>query len=630
MARPSFLDRDFSDYDFQKNVAQMKLAMTTGSDYIPWTSQMSEFGLEYCQVPGQDFYSDAETFVKGHLHTCADFGFDTVDLMWDVYNIEVEMMGGEMTWFDDMAPAINNTNVLIKTEKDLAALKAPHPINSGRAQMVHDILHMYQEISGGLSAPVRFCAPFTAVSHMVGFERLIILIREDPEFVHKIFKYYVEEVSVPYLNELFKAFPNAKTIGSDAIGSLGFITYDILDEFSIPYILRMKELTGGDSSPVEVDSWWGDAFASDPKDFFERKLQVAPNHLKVQDPDLYKVGTVMSRDYATEHNLPLIFGVGNDICHEGSREDIYKVIHEYMEVGSSGPMGNKFALYLCSLSAQTPVENVRTIVEAINDFRKGDRPYEGLVESGERLWKDNSAKEVKGDTQVQGADLKPALDDNIRPLMDEIYEGILDYDNELVEELVGSAIEQDIEPDIILDNSLIRAMDTVGEEFATGELFVPEMLMAANAMKSGLEVLRPILTERKTKSKGTVVLATVQGDLHDIGKNLVAMLLEGGGFEVYDVGVNAAPDKIMAEASRVNADIVGLSALLTTSMPFMGKTVTAIKAAGNTYPVIVGGAPVSQDFADKIGADGYAESAVDAVVLAKRLMVAAEAAQVPA
>jgi len=149
-------------------------------------------------------------------------------------------------------------------------------------------------------------------------------------------------------------------------------------------------------------------------------------------------------------------------------------------------------------------------------------------------------------------------------------------------------------------------------------------------MKSGLEVLRPILTERKTKSKGTVVLATVQGDLHDIGKNLVAMLLEGGGFEVYDVGVNAAPDKIMAEASRVNADIVGLSALLTTSMPFMGKTVTAIKAAGNTYPVIVGGAPVSQDFADKIGADGYAESAVDAVVLAKRLMVAAEAAQVPA
>ena len=285
MSNPAFLDMDFSDYDFQKNVAQVKLAMTTGSDYIPFTSQMSEFALEYCQVPGDQFYTNPEMFVKGHFHTSRDFNFDVVDLMWDVYNIEVEMMGGEMTWFDDMAPAINNTHVIVRDEKDLANLKTPHPINSGRAQMVHDILHQYQELSGGLSAPIRFCAPFTAVSHMVGFERLIILIREDPEFVHKIFKYYVDEVSVPYLKELFKAFPEAKTIGSDAIGSLGFITYDILDEFSIPYIQSMKEQTGG---PVEVDSWWGDSFASDPVDFFERKLLVAPNHIKMQDPDLFK------------------------------------------------------------------------------------------------------------------------------------------------------------------------------------------------------------------------------------------------------------------------------------------------------------------------------------------------------
>ena len=233
--------------------------------------------------------------------------------------------------------------------------------------------------------------------------------------------------------------------------------------------------------------------------------------------------------------------------------------------------------------------------------------------------------------RLMGADVEgPRLDDNIKSLMDEMYEAILEYENDLVEELVAKALAEEIAPDIILDHALIKAMDTVGEQFATGELFVPEMLMAANAMKCGLEILRPILTELKTKPKGIVVLATVQGDLHDIGKNLVAMLLEGGGFDVYDVGVNAAPDKIMAEAERVNADIVGLSALLTTSMPFMGKTVTAIKAAGNEYPVIVGGAPVSQDFADKIGADGYAESAVDAVTLAKRLMVAAEAAQVSA
>jgi len=272
------------------------------------------------------------------------------------------------------------------------------------------------------------------------------------------------------------------------------------------------------------------------------------------------------------------------------------------------------------------------VVEAINDFRKGDRPYAGLVESGVRLWKDNSAKPLEETKIVPGAPVSdtPEIDDNIRPLLDEMYDAILEYDGERCAELVTIALEQDVLPDVILDNALIKSMDTVGEQFATGELFVPEMLMAANAMKTGLGVLRPILIANKTKSKGTIVLATVQGDLHDIGKNLVAMLLEGGGFDVYDVGVNASPAKIMEEAKRVNADIVGLSALLTTSMPFMGKTVTAIKNEGHTYPVIVGGAPVSQDFADKIGADGYAESAVDAVTLAKRLMAAAEAAQVSA
>ena len=139
-------------------------------------------------------------------------------------------------------------------------------------------------------------------------------------------------------------------------------------------------------------------------------------------------------------------------------------------------------------------------------------------------------------------------------------------------------------------------------------------------MKKGLGILQPILAANKSKPKGRVVLATVQGDLHDIGKNLVAMLLEGGGFEVFDVGVNADPKKIMAEVERVDADVVGLSALLTTSMPFMDKTIKAIRAEGHTYPIMVGGAPVSQEYADKINADGYAETAVDAVVLAKHLM----------
>ncbi|MBT6085953.1 MAG: corrinoid protein, partial [Rhodospirillaceae bacterium] len=176
----------------------------------------------------------------------------------------------------------------------------------------------------------------------------------------------------------------------------------------------------------------------------------------------------------------------------------------------------------------------------------------------------------------------------------------------------------------ILDEGLIAAMDTIGDLFGRGELFVPEMLIAARAMKAGLEVLRPILTASKEPPKGTVVMATVQGDLHDIGKNLVCMMLEGAGFEIVDLGVNTDPMEIIKTADEVGADIIGLSALLTTSMPFMMKTIAAFKSEGKEYPIIVGGAPVTRDYANTIGATGYADNAVDAVILCKDLIAEAK------
>ncbi len=143
-------------------------------------------------------------------------------------------------------------------------------------------------------------------------------------------------------------------------------------------------------------------------------------------------------------------------------------------------------------------------------------------------------------------------------------------------------------------------------------------------MKAGLEILRPILTASKEPPKGTVVMATVQGDLHDIGKNLVCMMLEGAGFKIIDLGVNTDPQDIIRNAEKENADIVGLSALLTTSMPFMMLTVNAFKDDGKDYPVICGGAPVTREFADKIGAHGYADNAVEAVTLCKSIVAAAK------
>ena len=146
-------------------------------------------------------------------------------------------------------------------------------------------------------------------------------------------------------------------------------------------------------------------------------------------------------------------------------------------------------------------------------------------------------------------------------------------------------------------------MEEVGGMFSEGVIFVPEMLLSARAMKGGLEILRPLLTKTNAKPKGLVMLATVQGDVHDIGKNLVGMMLEGAGYTVVDLGVNVDAEAAMAKARELKPDVIGLSALLTTTMPQMKKIIAAFRAADQPYPIIIGGAPVTQEFADKVGVD---------------------------
>ena len=165
-------------------------------------------------------------------------------------------------------------------------------------------------------------------------------------------------------------------------------------------------------------------------------------------------------------------------------------------------------------------------------------------------------------------------------------------------------------------------MDEVGRRFQCSEYFVPELLISARAMKAALELVRPLMTARGDKPLGRVAIGTVKGDLHDIGKNLVAAMLEGGGFEVIDLGVNVTPEKFIAAVNDKGAQIVAMSALLTTTMPSMKTTIDALKQAGvrDKVKVLIGGAPITQKYADEIGADGYSESAVGAVGVAKQVM----------
>jgi 5-methyltetrahydrofolate--homocysteine methyltransferase len=201
-----------------------------------------------------------------------------------------------------------------------------------------------------------------------------------------------------------------------------------------------------------------------------------------------------------------------------------------------------------------------------------------------------------------------------------LSESIIKGDQRTAVETTKAALNEGMAPGTILADGLIAGMNVIGVRFKANEVYIPEVLIAARAMKMAMEVLEPKLIEAGVKPLGKAMIGTVQGDLHDIGKNLVCMMLKGAGFEVVDVGVDVSPDKFVQKAKETGSRIVGLSALLTTTMPAMEKTIRAIKDAGLAVRTMIGGAPVTQAYADKIGADGYAADAATAVDVAKTLL----------
>jgi 5-methyltetrahydrofolate--homocysteine methyltransferase len=210
------------------------------------------------------------------------------------------------------------------------------------------------------------------------------------------------------------------------------------------------------------------------------------------------------------------------------------------------------------------------------------------------------------------------------PDLKELYEAVVSGNAKATQAITQQALAEGVDPLKLVNDYMVPAMDEVGRRFEANEYFVPELLISARAMKASLELIRPILTARGDKPVGRVAIGTVKGDLHDIGKNLVGSLLEGGGFEVIDLGVNVSPEKFIATVNEKQANIIAMSALLTTTMPSMKTTIDALKQAGvrEKVKVLIGGAPITQKYADEIGADGYSENAVGAVALAKKAVAA--------
>ena len=207
-------------------------------------------------------------------------------------------------------------------------------------------------------------------------------------------------------------------------------------------------------------------------------------------------------------------------------------------------------------------------------------------------------------------------------LLEELGQNLIKGNREEVQRLTSKAVETRLPPAQILNDGLLPAMDSVGKKFREFEFFLPEVLIAASAMKAGMEILQPLLTQTGVKPTGKIILGTVQGDLHDIGKNLVGMMLQGAGFEVIDVGIDVSPAKFVETAREHSVQVVGLSAMLTTTMLSMKDTIQTFLERGEreNVKIIIGGAPVTENFAREIGADGYAIDAPSAVTLAKSLL----------
>ena len=206
--------------------------------------------------------------------------------------------------------------------------------------------------------------------------------------------------------------------------------------------------------------------------------------------------------------------------------------------------------------------------------------------------------------------------------LNSLHDAVLNGDARTAKTITQDALAEGVEPLKLVQHYMMPAMAEVGRRFETNEYFVPELLISARAMKAALELIRPLLIASGSEPVGRVALGTVKGDLHDIGKNLVGAMLEGGGFEVLDLGVNVSPEQFIAAVKEKKANIVAMSALLTTTMPSMKTTVDALKAAGvrDQVKVLIGGAPITRKYAEEVGADGYSESAAGAVAMAHRAL----------
>lgn len=352
---------EFKDnyYSFQEGAKRLNAAMKGIPDRVPVYAQMHEFTMHELGIPAKNFYTTPEILTPATLEIAERYGIDVGFVDYDVYNIEAEALGQKVVFLENHIPDVDRSTPLISGPKDLHKIKTPHFDSTGRFAKVIEMHSIYVKLTG-LPPSLQFCAPFSLAANIRGIENLIKDILVNPDFTRELFEAIVEEVLAPWILYQKKHFPNAASIaGADAMSSLPMLNLEILEEWVVPYIMRLREICGPE---VHVPNWVGERFLKDPEDLLALKLKVSPFFLEGQDPDVDTLGPAFYKEYAEEQDVPLVLGVGAGFLAHATPEEVRRRVMDYVEVGGKN---GRFALYLCNLGATTPPENVRAVLEAV-------------------------------------------------------------------------------------------------------------------------------------------------------------------------------------------------------------------------------------------------------------------------
>lgn len=353
---------------FQKGIRRYQHALSGIADRVPVCAQLHELAMKESGAGATEFYTNAELLTTATLATHEKYGIDVPNIDYDVYNIEAEAIGQAMKYGETDMPDVDRTRPLIRDRHDLQKIQTPDFDSQGRFAQVIEMIHLFCKLIGGEATPtLNFCAPFSLAANIRGFEQLILDLHTDPGFARTLFDRITEALLVPWIRRLKSEFPLARSIcGSDAMGSLPLVDLDILKEWIIPTVNRLRELCGPE---VYVPNWIGESYLKNPEDMLDLKRQVCPEFVEGQDPDVEKLGPGLYKKYAARHNLPLVLGIGAAFLASAAPAEVTARVKTYIE--AAGQKG-RLVLYLCNLGATTPPQNVTAAVEAVHQYGGGN------------------------------------------------------------------------------------------------------------------------------------------------------------------------------------------------------------------------------------------------------------------